>query len=209
MKVLVEDEAKALLKRYGIPTTKYEVVRSRENLGRLRLDYPLVMKVRSPNILHKTEVGGIVLDIKNQEDLLKAYELMRARFPEEVLVVESMEKGIELIIGLIDDPTFGLAIMFGLGGVFTEVLRDVSFRVVPITRWDAKQMLEELKAKQILEGFRGIKVNKEALIALLLKTSKLGEDLDLEQLDMNPVFAREDGVCVADAKIIFKSDRDC
>ena len=110
------------------------------------------------------------------------------------------------IIGLIDDPTFGLTIMFGLGGIYTEVYKDVTFRVVPIKKQDAEEMLSEIRAAPILEGFRKIKVDRDALVNLLMKVSALGEKyMDrLDQMDLNPVFVKEKGVVVVDAKMLLR-----
>jgi acyl-CoA synthetase (NDP forming) len=117
-----------------------------------------------------------------------------------------VEKGAEIIIGLVQDPTFGLSIMCGIGGIFTELYKDVTFRVVPIDRYDAKQMVEELKGKQLLEGFRNIKANKQLVVDLLLKVSKIGKELidHVDQMDLNPVFVYENDLCVVDAKLILK-----
>ena len=116
------------------------------------------------------------------------------------------DKGVEVIIGLVQDPTFGLSIMAGVGGIYTELYKDVSFRVVPVERYDAKEMLEEIKGKALLEGFRNIPANKELVIDLILKTSKIGEELMdyIDQLDLNPVFIYKNGYCVVDAKLILK-----
>ena len=116
------------------------------------------------------------------------------------------EKGVEIIVGLVQDPTFGLSIMCGIGGIFTELYKDVSFRVVPIDDYDACQMIEELAGKKLLEGFRGIKANKQLVIDLVLKVSKLGEELidQVDQMDLNPVFVYEKRICVVDAKLILK-----
>jgi acetyl-CoA synthetase (ADP-forming) len=113
---------------------------------------------------------------------------------------------VEVIVGLINDPTFGLTIMFGLGGIYTEVYKDVTFRVVPINKQDAEEMLSEIKAAPILEGFRKIKVDREALVNLLLKVSSLGmKHMDhLDQMDLNPVFVKAKGVVVVDAKMLLK-----
>ena len=116
------------------------------------------------------------------------------------------EKGVEIIVGLVQDPTFGLSIMCGIGGIFTELYKDVSFRVVPIDDYDAAQMIEELAGKKLLEGFRGMKANKQLVIELLLHVSKLGEELidQVDQMDLNPVFVYENRICVVDAKLILK-----
>ena len=204
---LAENEVKDLLQAYGIPTTKYQVVRKEKDLEALSVRFPVALKVCSSKILHKTDVGGVRLNIQNLLELKKVFQEFRQKFPTEDLLVDQMEgKGVEMIIGLVQDPTFGLSIMCGIGGIFTELYKDVSFRVVEIDRYDAVQMIEELAGKKLLEGFRGMKANKQLVIDLLLHVSKLGEELidHLDQMDLNPVFVYEDRVCVVDAKLILK-----
>ncbi|MEE9440349.1 MAG: acetate--CoA ligase family protein, partial [Candidatus Thermoplasmatota archaeon] len=123
-----------------------------------------------------------------------------------LLVDQMEEKGVEIIIGLVQDPTFGLSIMCGIGGIYTELYKDVSFRVVPIDRYDAEQMIEEIKGKKLLEGFRNIPANKQLVIDLLLKVSKIGAGLidSIDQMDLNPVFVYDKSLCVVDAKLILK-----
>jgi acyl-CoA synthetase (NDP forming) len=122
------------------------------------------------------------------------------------LVDQMEEKGVEIIVGLVQDPTFGLTIMCGIGGVFTELYKDVTFRVVPIEKEDAVEMVEEIKGKKLLEGFRNIKADKKLVIDLLLKVSNIGEKLmdRVDQMDLNPVFIYENSYCVVDAKMILK-----
>jgi acyl-CoA synthetase (NDP forming) len=202
-----ENEVKDLLQAYGIPTTKYQVVSKESDLDKITLRYPVALKVCSPNILHKTDVGGVKLNIQNKDELRKTFTEFRKKFPKENLLVDQMEKtGVEIIVGLVQDPTFGLCIMCGIGGIFTELYKDVSFRVVDIDEYDAKQMVEELKGKKLLEEFRGIKANKQLVIDLVLKVGKIGEDLmdHIDEMDLNPVFVYEDSVCVVDAKLILK-----
>ena len=204
---LAENEVKDLLQAYGIPTTKYQVVRKEKDLEALSVRFPVALKVCSSKILHKTDVGGVRLNIQNLLELKKVFQEFRQKFPTEDLLVDQMEeKGVEMIIGLVQDPTFGLSIMCGIGGIFTELYKDVSFRVVEIDRYDAVQMIEELAGKKLLEGFRGMKANKQLVIDLLLHVSKLGEELidHVDQMDLNPVFVYEDRVCVVDAKLILK-----
>jgi len=204
---LAENEVKDLLRSYGIPTTKYRIVNKEEDLDNLNLNFPVALKVCSRKILHKTDVGGVKLNIKNKEELINAFKEFRSKFPSENLLVDQMaKKGVEIIIGLIQDPTFGLSIMCGIGGIFTELYKDVSFRVVPINRFDAEQMIEELKGKKLLEGFRGIPANKKLVIDLLIKVSKLGQELNeyIDQMDLNPLFVYADDICVVDAKLILK-----
>jgi len=204
---LAENEVKDLLKSYKIQTTKYKVVKNESDLKNLGLKFPVALKVCSSKILHKTDVGGVKLGIKNEEELKKTFKEFKAKFPKEDLLVDQMaDKGVEVIIGLVQDPTFGLSIMAGVGGIYTELYKDVSFRVVPVERYDAKEMLEEIKGKALLEGFRNIPANKELVIDLILKTSKIGEELMdyIDQLDLNPVFIYKNGYCVVDAKLILK-----
>jgi acyl-CoA synthetase (NDP forming) len=205
--VLAENEVKDLMRAYGIPTTQYQVVRTEKDLEKITLEFPVALKVCSPAILHKTDVGGVRLNIQNEEELKKTFKEFRKKFPVENLLVDQMEeKGVEIIVGLVQDPTFGLSIMCGIGGIFTELYKDVSFRVVPIDSYDAAHMVEELVGKKLLEGFRGIKANKQLVIDLVLKVSKLGEELidQVDQMDLNPVFVYEKRICVVDAKLILK-----
>jgi len=202
-----ENKVKDLLRSYGISTTTYQVIQTEKDLNKLMVRFPVALKVCSPKILHKTDVGGVRLNIQNIEELKKAFKEFRKKFPTEDLLVDQMEeKGVEIIIGLVQDPTFGLSIMCGIGGIFTELYKDVSFRVVPIDDYDAHQMIEELAGKKLLEGFRGMKANKQLVIDLVLKVSKLGEELidKIDQMDLNPVFVYEKRICVVDAKLILK-----
>jgi acetyl-CoA synthetase (ADP-forming) len=205
-KSLAENEVKELLREAGMPTTDFQVTSDYGGIDQKKLRFPVVMKVCSPDILHKTDVGGVVLDIP-RENLEQEFARMRKKFPKELILVESLQdRRVEVIIGLINDPTFGLTIMFGLGGIYTEVYKDVTFRVVPIKRQDAEDMLSEIKAAPILEGFRKIKVDRGAIIDLLLKVSALGERYmdKIDQMDLNPVFVKEKGVIVVDAKLLLK-----
>ncbi len=204
---LAENEVKDLLRAFGVPTTQYQVVQTEKDLEKLTVQFPVALKVCSSKILHKTDVGGVQLNIQTSDELKKAFKEFRKKVPTEDLLVDQMEqKGVEMIIGLVQDPTFGLSIMCGIGGIFTELYKDVSFRVVAIDSYDAVQMIEELAGKKLLEGFRGMKANKQLVIDLLLHVSKLGEQLidQVDQMDLNPVFVYENRVCVVDAKLILK-----
>ena len=209
-KSLAEDEVKEILRQRGVSTPDSIVLRKGELPEKMFLPYPLVLKIRSADVLHKTELKGVMLDIKNKEALEKAAGEMRIRFPGQDLLLEQMENhGVEIIVGLIDDSTFGLSIMCGIGGVLAELYQDVAFRRLPIDRLDAESMLTSLKAYALLDGFRGIKANREAVIDLLLKVSSLGQDLsgEIEQMDLNPIIVREDKAVVVDAKLIWKKDK--
>jgi acyl-CoA synthetase (NDP forming) len=204
---IAENKVKDLLNYFEIPTTKYKVVNSIEDLNIIDFKYPLALKVCSDRILHKTDVGGVKLNIQNKEELVKTFKIFKKKFPNENLLIDKMEeKSVEIIVGLIQDPTFSLSIMVGIGGIYTELYEDVSFRVIPIDRYDAMEMIEEIKGKKLLEGFRNIKANKELVINLLLKVSKIGVELidHIDQMDLNPVFVYMDKLCVIDAKLILK-----
>jgi len=205
---LAEDEVKAVLRKRGISTPDSIVLSEGELPAKIPFPAPFVVKIRSADVLHKTELKGVALNIRDQETLEQTVADMRSRFPGEDLLLEHMEPaGVEIIVGLIEDGTFGLSIMCGIGGVLAELYQDVTFRRLPISRVDASNMLKELKAHALFEGFRGIKVNREAVIDLLLNVSSLGQDLkgQIDQMDLNPIIVREDKAVVVDAKIIWKA----
>ncbi len=206
-KALHEGEVKKLLNKYSINTPDFIVINDQQELEEVKIGYPMVMKVCSPEILHKTEVDGVKLNIGNSAEMHEAFRELRKNFENEQLLVEKMEeKGLEIIIGLINDSTFGLCIMVGLGGIFTEVLQDVSFRSLPLDRENAGLMLSELRAGKVFKGYRGKNIDTEAVVDLLLKVSLMGSELEsiIDQLDLNPVIVYEDGYSVVDAKLMLK-----
>jgi acyl-CoA synthetase (NDP forming) len=209
-KQLAENEVKEVLKDFDIKTTDFVLLKKDESVSNLPFDFPVALKVCSSNILHKTDVDGVKLNISSMEELQREIKQFHDKFPEENLLIDHMvDPGVEVIIGLIQDPTFGLSIMVGVGGIYTEVYQDVSFRVVPIDEYDAWEMLGEVKGKKLLEGFRNIKADKQQVIDLVLKVSQLGDELIdvVDQMDLNPVFIYEDSYCVVDAKMILKQDK--
>jgi len=204
---LAENEVKDLLNAYKISTTKYKIIKKEEDLKNLKLKFPVALKVCSNKILHKTDVGGVKLDIKDMNELISEFKAFKKRFSRENLLVDQMqEKGVEIIIGLVQDPTFGLSIMCGIGGIYTELYKDVTFRIVPIDKYDAVEMVEDIKGKKLLEGFRNIPASKDLVVDLLLKVSKIGNELieHIDQMDLNPVFVYGKSLCVVDAKMILK-----
>lgn len=203
---VAENAVKAALSQLGIRVPKSVLLRAGEKLDSGRLSYPLVVKICSAEILHKTEQKGVLLGIQNHSELEAAVADMRSRFASgDILIEEMAGKGVEMIVGLIRDGTFGLSIMCGLGGVTAELYQDVTFRRLPITRQDADEMLRELKGHKLLEGFRGIQTDRAGFIDLLLKVSHLGELYkdDILQMDLNPVIVQPDQAVVVDAKIMW------
>jgi acyl-CoA synthetase (NDP forming) len=206
---LAENEVKDLLSQYGISTTTYYVVKEKKDIELLKPRFPVAFKVCSSKILHKTDVDGVKLNIETKDELLSEFDDFKKRFPKEMFLVDEMaNKGVEAIVGLVQDPTFGLCIMCGIGGVFTELYQDVSFRVVPIEPTDIDEMIAELKGKKLFEGFRNMKVDRKLFGDLLMKVSKIGDELidTVDQMDLNPVFLYEHGYCVVDAKIVLKEE---
>lgn len=215
---LTEYEAKQVLRAYGIPTTREilattpeEAVDAANSIG-----YPVVMKIISPGILHKTEAGGVILNVASEEEVKENFRkiINNARNYNEkaviegVLVQEMLPGGTEMIVGVSKDPVFGPTVMAGLGGIFVEALEDVSVRVVPVSPLDAREMLDELKGKKVLEGLRGNPpADKEALIGLIQRVSRLAEDFpQIAELDINPLLLYPEGrgACAADALIIIE-----
>ena len=206
---LAENDVKDLLSKYGITTTTYAVVKEKKDVTLLNPRFPVALKVCSSKILHKTDVDGVRLNIDSMDELLSVFDDFKKRFPDERFLVDEMvEKGVEAIVGLVQDPTFGLCIMCGVGGVFTELYQDVSFRVVPIEPADTDEMIAELKGKKLFEGFRNMKVDRKAFRDLLMKVSRIGEELIdvVDQMDLNPVLLYEQGYCVVDAKVVLKEE---
>ena len=203
---LPEHESKEFLEKHGIKTARCILAKSKEEAVKAakQIGFPVVMKVVSQKIVHKSDVGGVLLDIRSEEEVREAFRRLM-EIPdvevEAINVQPMLEKGIEAIIGIIEDKQFGKAIMFGLGGVFVEVYGDVSFRILPITRRDAEEMIKEIKGYRILEGYRGLKGDVDALVELLLKVSEIAEKENIKEMDLNPVFVYEKGYAVADARI--------
>jgi 3-hydroxypropionyl-CoA synthetase (ADP-forming) len=213
-KVITEEASKSILKSYGVKVPPYALVTSPKEAVKAakKIGYPLVMKIVSPQILHKTDVGGVKVGIDNDKDVKKTFNHMYKRLSKKkgvevkgVLLEKMVPKGVELIVGLQVDPQFGPVIMVGLGGVMTEVFKDVAFRMLPITTADAKSMLDELKGSKILKGFRGSKpIDMDMLAKALVQIGKLGvENADyVNSIDFNPVVVYPKSYYVVDAKII-------
>lgn len=206
-RIFAEKEAEAFLEHEGFPVTeRYYATTEKEALHAVhRLGYPVCLKVSSKHILHKSDIGGVRVDLRNDEEVLAAFRhLIKIPKCEEVMV-QPYNTGQLLLVGIQRDPTFGHTLAVGSGGIYTEILKDVSFRICPVSHHDVKTMIEELKIYPMLQGVRGEKgVNMEKLHHFLLQLSHLALCYpSLRELDMNPVILHGDKVHIADARIVF------
>ena len=216
--LLTEIEAKEMLHEAGISVVETRLAKSEDEAVAIsrELGFPVVLKIASPDVVHKTDAGGVKLSLRTSAQVAKAYEdimkSIRARSPEarvQGVSVQKMAKpGVEVIIGMSKDAQFGPVLMFGLGGVWVEILKDVSFRIVPLERRDAREMIQEIKGRPLLEGYRGQDpVDVENLERLILKVSSFVEKHpEIKELDLNPVFAYKDGAVAVDARIILENN---
>ncbi len=211
MRKLGYADSEKLLKRFRIPSLKGGLATNEEQAASLarKLGYPVALKVSSPQIIHKTEMGGVLPDVRDESELRKGFRqiLARARRVKgaslEGVIVQERGSGREVIVGSRQDPAFGPVLMFGLGGIFVEVLKDVSFRLIPLERKDAREMIKELRGRAILEGVRGEEpVDFRKLEDFLLSVSRMVQRSRLRELDINPAFASPEGVRAADVKVL-------
>jgi acetyltransferase len=211
---LTEFDCKQVLAAYGIPVSREALATSPDTAVKLarEIGYPVALKVQSAQILHKTEARAIALNLQTDAEVREAYEEILANAKgfapdariEGILVQEMVEEGVEVILGTTRDPVFGPVVMFGLGGIFVEVLRDVSFRIAPMTRADAEEMIEEIRGTRVLEGVRGRPpIDREALIDAILRVSQLVTDHadTIEEVDLNPLVLLPRGAKAVDALI--------
>jgi acetyl-CoA synthetase (ADP-forming) len=207
--VLSEHESKELLSLYKIPVAREMVVKTEEELSKAAKDigYPLVMKGCSPDLTHKTEQGLVKVDLRNDEEARAAYqEIMKSMQDQQkaVLVQELVGGSRELMVGMTRDAQFGPCVMFGLGGIFTEILKDISFRVAPIEKRDAKEMMQEIKGHKILENVRGMPAaDLEELSEILIRVGEIGLDHDaIKEIDVNPIILSGSKPVAVDALVV-------
>ncbi len=215
-KYLLETEAKTVCMKHDIPITKFilakneaEAVKFAEKIG-----YPVVLKIVSPDVIHKSDVGGVMINLKNAKDVRKSYKQILKNVKKHkakakivgIMVQEMAPPSTEVIVGATKDPQFGPAIMFGLGGIFVEVLKDVTFRIAPITEDEAREMITEVKAYPLLKGYRNMPIaDIKAIVKILLSTSRLvTEHGEIKELDLNPIMVYEKGAKTVDARIILE-----
>lgn len=215
-KFLLETEAKTVCAEYGIPVTRFKLAKSEADVIKFanEVGYPIVLKIVSPDIIHKSDVGGVIVGLKTAKDVQKGYKQIMQNIKrhnakakiEGVLIEEMAPSSTEVIVGAIKDPQFGPTIMFGLGGIFVEVLKDVTFKVAPITEQEAKEMITEVRAYPLLKGYRNQPpADIDAIVKILLNASKLVmEHQEIKELDLNPIMVYEKGAKTVDARIILE-----
>lgn len=198
-------QSQALAEKYGFEfpesrkvLSEAEVIKACQSLG-----FPLAMKILSEKISHKTEAGGVKLNLKSEKEALQAFRALKKLKGFQGVLVQEMLSGVELIIGGKVDPQFGPVVLFGLGGVFVEAIKDVSLRICPITGKDAREMIHEIKGFKLLQGFRSLEpVNLKLLEKLLLQACQLMQKENIKELDLNPLIASKSKIKAIDARII-------
>ncbi|MCK4961587.1 MAG: acetate--CoA ligase family protein [Anaerolineales bacterium] len=224
---VLEHEAKDIMKEYGIPIPPYDTAATEDEAAKKAkvIGFPVVLKILSKDILHKSDAGGVKINLKDEAQVRAAYqEIMKnaknygkkegidVDLSRGVFISDFADMGTEVIVGVTLDPQFGHALMFGLGGIFVEVLKDVTFRLIPMTEIDAREMVSEIKAVKILDGVRGESPRDvDALVDVILKVSKMVEqNPEIIELDCNPTFVYEKGkgALVVDARIIIESGKE-
>lgn len=213
---LTEIESKELIKGAGIPVVEAKLARTKTEAVSLskEMGFPVVLKIVSPDVIHKSDSGGVKLGLANAAQVGKAYsEILSAvkrhysKAKIQGISVQKMARpGVEVIIGMTKDAQFGPVLMFGLGGILVEVLKDVSFRIVPLAKRDAREMIKEIKGYPLLEGYRGQEpADIPFLEDLILKVSDfVDKNPEIKELDLNPVFAYKNRAVAVDARVILE-----
>ncbi len=211
---LLEPEAYAVLTEYGIPVLEHRLARSAEEAGKMAAEvgFPVALKVVSPDVIHKSDSGGVKLGIGSPAAAAEAFAAINASVTravagariEGMLITPMATEGVEVIAGMVRDPQFGPAVMFGLGGIFVEILKDVAFEIAPVSREDARRLVGSIKGYPLLAGARGAKpCDLDSLIAIITGLSRLSVELEeVKEIDLNPVLAGPDGARALDARIL-------
>lgn len=214
--ILTEFESKRILKQVGVSVVETKLAKTQKEAVSLsqKMSFPVALKIVSPDVIHKSDSGGVKLSLNNVTEVKKAYDeilkKVKKQYPHAVIHGVSVQKmiqpGTEVIVGTSKDPQFGPVIMFGLGGIFVELLKDVSFRVIPVEQRDAQEMIKEIKGYPLLQGYRGKEpASLSALVEIILKISKLiEENPQIKELELNPIFAYRNKAVAVDARIILE-----
>ncbi|MBI5892075.1 MAG: acetate--CoA ligase family protein [Deltaproteobacteria bacterium] len=213
-KSLLEPEALELLKAFEIPAPEYIVVKDADEAvsAANKIGCPVVLKVVSQDILHKTEAGGVRTGLKNAQEVLDSFNEMlfeiSDHYPtasiEGFLIEKEAQNGVEVIVGAIRDPVFDISLMFGIGGVMVELMKDVSFRIAPVTKEECATMMKEIKAYPMLTGYRGSPpVNLDKIADCLIKVGSIMKEIsDIKEIEINPLIAYPDKVVAVDARVV-------
>jgi len=216
--ILTEYESKRILKQAGISVVETKLAKTQKEAVSFsqKIGFPVVLKITSPDVIHKSDSEGVKLSINGATEVKKAYneilKKVRKQYPDAIIHGVSVQKmvrpGTEVIVGTSKDPQFGPVIMFGLGGIFVEVLKDVSFRIIPLGRKDALEMIEEIKGYPLLQGYRGKEpADISALVDIILKISKFIEkNPRIKELELNPIFVYRNRAIAVDARIFLEKD---
>jgi acyl-CoA synthetase (NDP forming) len=214
--ILTEIESKQLIKQAGISVSDTRLAMSGEEAISIskQFGFPVVLKIASPDVVHKSDAGGVKVGLKTSKQVGKAHDdilgAIRQKYPQAMIQGVSVQKmarpGVEVIIGMSKDAQFGPVLMFGLGGIWVEILKDVAFRIVPLTKRDAGEMIREIKGYPLLQGYRGQEaVDVSNLEELLLKVSDFVEQNPaVKELDLNPIFAYSNGAIAVDARVVLE-----
>jgi len=203
--ILNHKKRENLLSKHNLKRPKTFLVKSKKEALKKAdiIGFPVVAKISSKEHLHRTELGGVFVDINSKKRLEEVFDELSEIDGVEGVIIQKQIEGIEFIVGAKKDDVFGSTIMLGTGGTMVELFEDVSFRVAPIKKEDAFEMMDEIKGKKLLDGFRGgPEISKEELADLLVKASKLAFEEDIEELDFNPVIGNKDGLYICDVKIV-------
>ncbi|MEM3068802.1 MAG: acetate--CoA ligase family protein [Nitrososphaerales archaeon] len=215
---LLEPEAMALMAMIGIPTPSFHLSNSIEEAQKIAqaLGYPVVLKVVSQDIIHKSDIGGVKLNILNQDQVSEKFKEIQKSVHEKapkarisgIMVQKMVPSATEVVIGALRDKQFGPAVMFGLGGIFIEILKDVSFRIAPVDKNDANEMIKEIKGYPLLLGYRGSpRLDINAIADSIVKVSELMMNIDeIDQLDLNPILVYPSGLVAVDVRIILSHE---
>jgi len=206
---LSEHESKRLLEAYDIPVTRETEITDQQGLKEAvqKIGLPLVLKACGPNLSHKTEIGLVYVDVRSEQEAIEAFEEIMSAVKKDggsVLVQEMVKGQRELVVGLTRDPQFGPCVMFGLGGIFTEILKDISFRVAPLEKRDALEMMQDIKGHKILEAVRGMPAaDLDRLADILIKVGNIGIEQDkIKEIDINPLILRGSEPVAVDALVV-------
>jgi len=216
--ILTEYESKRILKQAGISVVETKLAKTQKEAVSLsqKMGFPVVLKIASPDVIHKSDSGGVQLSLNNVAEVRKAYDGILKKVKQQyhravihgISVQKMVRPGTEVIVGTSKDPQFGPVIMFGLGGIFVELLKDVSFRVIPVERKDAQEMIKEIKGYPLLKGYRGKEpADISSLVNIILKISRFIEAYPrIKELELNPIFAYRNRAVAIDARIILEKD---